>query len=149
MKIAIAIDIKASKQEVWNVITNIENSEKTISGIDKVEILNNPKDSMIGLKWKETRTLFGNPSTETMWITEAVENKYYKTRAESNGAIYQTILKLSEKENTTSLTMEFNSEAISLKAKIMAFIFGRIIGKSMKKLIKKDLIDIKTALENK
>ncbi|TQD36991.1 SRPBCC family protein [Haloflavibacter putidus] len=149
MKIAIAIDIKASKQEVWNVITNIENSEKTISGIDKVEILNNPKDSMIGLKWKETRTLFGKPSTETMWITEAVENKYYKTRAESNGAIYQTILKLSEKENTTSLTMEFNSEAISLKAKIMAFIFGRIIGKSMKKLIKKDLIDIKTASENK
>ncbi len=149
MKIAIAIDIKASKQEVWKVITDIENSEKTISGIDKVEILNNPNDSIIGLKRKETRTLFGKPSTETMWVTEAVENKYYKTRAESNGAIYQTILKLSEKENTTSLTMEFNSEAISLKEKIMAFIFGRIIGKSMKKLIKKDLIDIKTASENK
>lgn len=45
--------------------------------------------------------------------------------------------------------MEFSSVAISLKGKIMAFIFGRMLGKSMKKLVEKDLIDIKTAVENK
>jgi hypothetical protein len=83
-----------------------------------------------------------------MWITEAKENDYYKTRAKSNGAIYQTILKLSEKESATLLTMEFNSEAITIKGKIMAFIFGKMLNKTMKKLIKKDLTDIKTTIEN-
>jgi len=149
MKLTIDIEIKAPKEKVWKVITDIENSVNTISGIEKIEILNKPKDTVVGLKWKETRTIFGKSATETMWITEATENDYYKTRAESNGAIYQTILKLSEKENTTFLTMEFNSEAITIKGKIMAFIFGRMLNKTMKKLIKKDLINIKTTVENK
>ncbi|WP_339893420.1 SRPBCC family protein [uncultured Algibacter sp.] len=149
MKLTIDIEIKALKEKVWKVITDIENSVNTISGIEKIEILNKPKDTVVGLKWEETRTIFGKSATETMWITEATENDYYKTRAESNGAIYQTILKLSEKENTTFLTMEFNSEAITIKGKIMAFIFGRMLNKTMKKLIKKDLIDIKTTVENK
>jgi len=83
-----------------------------------------------------------------MWITEATENNYYKTRAESNGAIYQTILKLSEKENATFLTMAFSSEAVSFKGKIMSFIFGKMLSKSMKKIVEKDLNDIKTAVEN-
>lgn len=148
MKLTIDIEIKAPKEKVWKVITNIENSVNTISGIDKVEILNKPIDTVVGLKWKETRTLFGKPSTETMWITEAEEYKYYKTRAESNGAIYQTILKLSEKGDNTLLTMEFNSEAITIKGKIMAFIFGKMLNKTMKKLIKKDLIDIKNTVED-
>lgn len=149
MKLTIDIEIKAPKEKVWKVIKDIENSVNTISGIDKIEILNKPKDTVVGLKWKETRTIFGKSATETMWITEATENNYYKTRAESNGAIYQTILKLSEKENTTFLTMEFSTEAITVKGKIMAFIFGRMLNKTMKKLIKKDLIDIKTTVENK
>ena len=149
MKLTIDIEIKAPKEEVWKVITDIENSVNTISGIEKIEILNKPKDTVVGLKWKETRTIFGKSATETMWITEATENGFYKTRAESNGAIYQTILKLSEKENTTFLTMEFSTEAITVKGKIMAFIFGRMLNKTMKKLIKKDLIDIKTTVENK
>ena len=149
MNITIDIEIKAPKEKVWMVITDIENSENTISGIENIEILNKPKDTLIGLKWKETRTIFGKSATETMWITEAQENNYYKTRAESNGAIYQTVLKLSEKENTTLLTMDFSTEAIALKGKIMAFIFGAMLSKSMKKLIGKDLIDIKTSIENK
>ncbi|MBT8181523.1 MAG: SRPBCC family protein [Eudoraea sp.] len=149
MKLTIDIEIKAPKEKVWKVITDIENSVNTISGIEKIEILNKPKDTVVGLKWKETRTIFGKSATETMWITEATENNYYKTRAESNGAIYQTILKLSEKENTTFLTMEFSTEAITVRGKIMAFIFGRMLNKTMKKLIKKDLSDIKTAVENK
>lgn len=149
MKIAIDIDIKAPKEQVWKVITDIENSENTITGIDDIEILNKPIDSIVGLKWKETRKIFGKSATEIMWITEAKENNYYKTRAESNGAIYQTVLKISDKEKDTILKMEFSSVAISLKGKIMAFIFGGMLSKSMKKLVEKDLIDIKTAVENK
>ena len=149
MKISTDIGIRAPKEKVWQIITDIENSMNTISGIDKIEILHKPKETIVGLKWKETRTIFGKSATETMWITEAEENNYYKTRAESNGAVYQTVLKLSEIENATILTMEFSSEAVTFKGKIMALIFGVILKNSMKKLIEKDLIDIKTFAENK
>ncbi len=148
MKISVDVVINEPKEKVWQVITDIENAANIISGIDKIEILNKPKDTLVGLKWKETRTMFGKSATETMWITEAKENDYYKTRAESNGAIYQTVLKLSEKENATLLTMEFHSEAVTLKGKIMALIFGLLLKSSMKKIIKQDLIDLKNAIEN-
>lgn len=147
MNISIDIEIKAPKEKVWKVITDIENSAKVISGIDEIEILNRTKDTIVGLKWKETRTIFGKSATETMWITETKENNYYKTRAESNGAVYHTVLKLTEKGENTVLSLEFSSIAVTFKGKIMAFIFGFILKKSMKKLIEKDLVDIKTFIE--
>ncbi len=147
MKISIDIEINAPKEKVWKVITDIENSVNTISEIENIEILNKPNDTMVGLKWKETRTIFGKSSTETMWITEAKENSFYKTRAESNGAVYQTVLKLTENENITVLIMEFSSEAVTFKGKILAFIFGIMLKRTMKKLIEKDLIDIKSTIE--
>lgn len=127
------IEIKAPKENVQKIITDIENSVNVISGIDKIEILNKPKDPVVGLKWKETRTIFGKSATETMWITEATEYNYYKARAERNGAIYQTILKLSEKESTTFSAMEFNSKAITKKGKIMAFIFWKNVKQDYEK----------------
>ena len=148
MKTYIEIEIKAKKEKIWKTITDIENSMNIISGIDKIEIIINPKDTLVGLKWKETRTIFGKSATETMWITEAKENNFYKTRAESNGAVYQTVLKLVEKENTTVLSMEFSSEAITFKGKIMAIIFGVMLKNSMNKIIIKDLHDIKFFVEN-
>lgn len=45
--------------------------------------------------------------------------------------------------------MDFSSETISLNRKIMSSIFGRMLSKFMKKLIEKDLMDIKTNVENK
>ena len=147
MKIKVDIEINASNKEVWNIISDIEHSEKIISGINNIDILNKPKDSLVGLKWVETRTMFGKAATETMWITEAEENSYYKTRAESHGAIYTTYLKLSGQEKTTLLSMEFSSEAVSFSGKLMSMIFGGLLKKSMKKLLLKDLTDIKTAVE--
>ena len=39
MKLTMDIEIKAPKERVWKVITDIENSVNTISGIEKIEIL--------------------------------------------------------------------------------------------------------------
>jgi carbon monoxide dehydrogenase subunit G len=46
MKLTIGIEIKAPKEKIWEVITDIENSVNTVSGIDKIEILNKPKDTL-------------------------------------------------------------------------------------------------------
>jgi carbon monoxide dehydrogenase subunit G len=58
MKIKVELPIQGSNEDIWIVITDIENSPINITGIEKVEVHDNPGESLIGLKWTETRTLF-------------------------------------------------------------------------------------------
>ena len=74
MQFKMRVPVKASKQEVWKSITDFETAADRISGIDEIEILNKPAEGLVGLKWKETRTMFGKTATETM--TNEMTAKY-------------------------------------------------------------------------
>src|SRR5688572_20284670 len=97
MECVASVLIQAPREVVWNRITDIEHAAQTVRAIEKVEILEKPPSGLVGLKWKETRTMFGKTATETMWITDAVAPEYYKTRAESHGAIYLAAFELAPK----------------------------------------------------
>ena len=84
--------INGSKAAIWAVITNIGNSSEIISGIEKIEVLEKPANGLVGLKWRETRILFGKSATVEKWITDAVENEFYKTRAEDGGFVFVTTM---------------------------------------------------------
>ena len=88
MALQVHVDIDAPKNAVWHAISDIENAATNIDGIQKIEVLERPAAGLVGLKWKETRKMFGKEATETMWITEAVENDYYQAHAESCGCHY-------------------------------------------------------------
>ncbi|MBI9097615.1 MAG: SRPBCC family protein [Spirochaetaceae bacterium] len=148
MVIKSQITINSTKDKVWKVITDIENSLNFIRGIEKIEILEQNGDKFIGLKWKETRTMFGQTATEIMWITDAKENEFYSTRAESHGAIYVTEFLLSENNGSTELSMHFTSNAVTFKAKLLSIMFFLFAG-ATKKAFMDDLIDIKAAVEKK
>src|SRR5206468_7266412 len=79
------VTINGSKAAIWAAITNIENASETMSGIENIEVLEKPASGLVGLKWRETRMLFGKTATAEKWITDAAENEFYKTRAESDG----------------------------------------------------------------
>lgn len=143
----VMINIKGSKEQIWKVITDIENSVNVIKGIEKIEILEQKNKEFIGLKWRETRTMFGQTATEVMWITDAEENKSYSTRAESHGAIYITRFTLTELGEETELKMSFGAELIKLKSKIVAALTGWMFAGMTKKALKEDLEDIKRAVE--
>ena len=147
MMIEVQVDIQSSKEEIWEVISDIENSAEIISGIDKIEILDKPADGLVGLKWRETRTMFNNTATEIMWVTEAVENDFYKVRAESNGAVYISKMSIIEADDSSTLTMEFNAEAQTFTAKLMSATIGQLFKSSSVKTLQQDLVDIKTAVE--
>src|SRR5262245_26954256 len=82
------VTINGTKPAIWAVIIDIENAAELIRGIEKIEILEKPISGLVGLKWRETRILFGKPASADKWITEAVENEYYKTRAEDKGFVF-------------------------------------------------------------
>src|SRR5262249_33006097 len=62
MLVEVQVTINASKEAVWAAITNIENASETISGIEKIEVVEEPANGLVGLRWRETRMLFGKPA---------------------------------------------------------------------------------------
>ena len=86
--------INGSKPAVWAAITNIEHASEIISGIMKIEVLESPASGLVGLKWRETRMLFGKPTGVDKWITEAEENEFYKTKAEDSGFVFVTTMRI-------------------------------------------------------
>jgi hypothetical protein len=140
------VTINASKAAVWAAITNIENASEIISGIEKVEVVEKPANGLVGLKWRETRMLFGEPATVEKWITDAAENEFYKTRAESDGMVFLTTNRISESSDGITLTSSHDSRPQGFVTRLKSLPMGLFKG-VVKKAILQDLNDIKSAVE--
>lgn len=149
MQLSVDIKINKPKADVWAAITDIKNSANMIDAILHIEVLNEPDNGFIGFKWKEKRQMFGKDAFETMWITEAVENEYYITHAESHGSVYNTNLSLIETESGCTLTMSFQAQGKSFLMKLLTKPMGWMMNASMAKMLQVDLDNIKTFVENK
>lgn len=147
MKVSKKVKINSTKEKVWAIITDIEHSSDFIGGITNIEIITPAGDDLVGLKWKETRKMFGKESHEVMWITEYQQNHYYKTRAENHGAIYVSCLTITEDGDSAILEMSFEGQSTTFMSKVMSKVFGGMVKNSMSKALQQDLQDIKQACE--
>lgn len=146
MTVEAQITINGTRPEIWKVMTNIRDAADIISGIEQIEILHQPENGLFGLKWRETRMYFGKPSAIDKWITEAVDNTFFKTRAEMDGYIFTTTLTISGTDGSLLLTSSHETTPVGLLARIkslpMIFFKGML-----KKAILQDLRDLKAAVE--
>lgn len=147
MKVSVEVPVHAPKHNVWKAITDIEHAADRISGIDEIRILEKPSSGLAGLKWKETRTLFGKTATETMWITDAVEDEYYSTEARNHGCLYKAKIHLTPRGDVTQLAMDFEAIPEKTSAKVLSLITGVMFRGATKKALQQDLDDIKAACE--
>ena len=141
------VTINGSKAAIWAAITNIECASQIISGIAKLEVLEKPANGLVGLKWRETRLLFGKPATAEKWITEAVENEYYKTRAEDGGFVFITTKRISETRDGLTLTEIHESLPQGIVAKLMSLPMGLFFKRVAQKAVQQDLNDIQAVVE--
>lgn len=148
MKMHTSTNINAEPSKIWTAITDIKNSADMIKGIIKIEVLEEPEEGIIGLKWKETRLMFGKEAEETMWITDAEENVYYRTRAESHGSVYISELRITPIDaESCELSMTFDGTPTSFFAKLMSAVMMPFFKGSMVKMLEQDLSDIKRFVE--
>ena len=146
MLVEAQVTINGSRAAIWAAITNIENAAEIISGIEKIEVVEKPANGLVGLKWRETRILFGKPATVEKWITDAAENEFYKTRAEDSGFVFLTTNRISDNGRGVTLTSSHDSQPQGIVARFMSlpmFLFKGVA----KKAILQDLNDIKSAVE--
>jgi hypothetical protein len=142
------VTISGSREAIWAAITNIENAPEIISGIENIEVLEKPANGLVGLRWRETRMYFGKPATVEKWITDAAENEFYKTRAESDGFIFLSTMSISESIGGITLTSSHDSQPQGIVATLKSIPMPLFKG-MVKKALLQDLSDIKSAVEKK
>ena len=147
MLVEAQVTINGSRAAVWALITDIENAPDIISGVEKVEVLEKPVNGLVGLKWRETRMLFGKPATVEKWITDAAENEFYKTRAESDGFVFLSTTRISENSGGITLTGSHDSIPQSVVARFLSVPMMFLFKGVAKKALLQDLNDIKAAVE--
>ena len=137
------VTINGSRAAVWAAITNMENASEIISGIQNIEVLEKPANGLVGLRWRETRKLFGKSATAEKWITDAAENEFYKTRAEDGGFVFLTTKSISESSGGITLTESHESKPQGIVAKLLSIPMGFLFKGVAKKALLQDLNDIK------
>ena len=147
MLVEVQVTIKGSRAAVWAAITDIEHAADAISGIETIEVVEKPANGLVGLKWRETRMLFGKPATAEKWITDAVDNEFYKTRAESDGFVFLSVTSISESSEGITLTSVHDSQPQTIGTRLMSIPMGLLFKGVAKKALLQDLNDIKSAIE--
>jgi len=140
------VTINGSRAAIWAVLTDIENAAEIIRGIERIEVVEKPANGLVGLRWRETRMLFGKPATVEKWITDADENELYKTRAEDDGFVFLSTTRISESSGGMTVTSAHETRPQGIVAKLKAtpmFLFKGVI----RKALLQDLNDIKSAVE--
>jgi hypothetical protein len=141
------VTINGSRAAIWAAITNIENASEIISGIENIEVVEKPANGLVGLKWRETRILFGKPATVEKWITDAAENEFYKTKAEDGGFVFLTTKSISESTGGIALAESHESRPQGIVAQLMSIPMRLLFKGVVKKALLQDLNDIKAAVE--
>jgi hypothetical protein len=83
------------------------------------------------------------------WITDAVENSFYTSKAESDGFVFLTTFTLSESSGGTTLTSTHESQPQTIVKRLMTIPMRLFFKGVMKRFILQDLNDIKSAVEKK
>jgi|688.fasta_scaffold10009_2 hypothetical protein len=142
------ITITGSKAAVWAVMTDIEKAPEIHSAVEKIEVVERPANGIIGLKWRETRKLFGTSAKVEKVIIAGSENEFYTTHAADGGFLFSTYNRIWEDAGVIVLRSIHKTTPqgfiACLKALPMVF-FKSVI----KKAILQDLNDIKAEVERR
>lgn len=135
-----------SKKELMDIFVSPKRIEDMLDSITKVELLSDVK-SGLGVKWRETRVMFGKDATEVMWITKNDEKEgEIVIEAKSMGTEYKSIYEFEEKDGGVELEFKFIGKPVTLMARFMTPV-ALIFRNSTRKALEADLDQIKLKLE--
>lgn len=135
--------VHAPVERVWAVLTDLDNAAGTLSGITAIERVSG-EGYAVGTRWRETRTMFGRPHTEEMWVAEVDAPRRTVVKARQGNVEYTTTFTLTASGDGADLVMEFagaTSEGGRL-ARVLMTVFGGLGLLLTRRMMAKDLDDI-------
>ncbi len=137
--------VNASQERVFEVFTDLENAATNVEGIESIELLGEGPVAE-GTRWKETRVIFKKKAVEEMWISKFDPPRSYTVQADTCGCDFFTTFTFTPEGEGTRVEMTMLSKARGFMAKLMTPL-GWMFSGSMKKLMQKDLDDLKKVAE--
>ena len=137
--------VAAPVPEVFEVYTDLSRAAARIEGIVSLELLTQGPVAK-GTRFRETRAMFKKETTEEMEITEFDAPSAYTVRGESCGTEFATSFRFTPDGDGTRVDMEVRARAMTFMAKLLSPL-GSLMAGSMKKMMDKDLEDLKRAVE--
>ena len=137
--------VAAPRATTFEVFSDFQNAASTVSAIERIEMLTEGPNR-VGARFRETRTMFGRPATETMEVSAFDPPRSYTLAAESHGARYATTFTFTEAAGGTEVEMRFVVTPVTFMAKVM----GLLMKPMMKKMVAvcaKDLEDLARVAE--
>lgn len=150
--LACQIDIAAPSALVWSVVTDIERAAEHIPAIKSIEILDGPRAGK-GLRWRETRVMFGREATEVMEIAEwkppisHLSGGMYVATATSHGAAYRSEVRVETIGIGSRLVFTFEARALTFLARILSAILAPMMHGAVRKALHADLEALKARCE--
>lgn len=150
-QILVERDVEAPAATVWDVVTDLDASSDVMSGIDRIERLDDGDEFAVGARWRETRTMFGRQATEELEVTAFDRaGRSYTVEADSRGAHYRSTLAVDERDDGSSrVRMTFDAEPDGALSRVLASTIGRLFQGATRKALAQDLDDIAAAAERR
>jgi hypothetical protein len=146
MNVSATETIAAPIERVFEVLGDIEHAQERIPGITKLEILSDIRSGK-GVRWRETRTMFGKEATEVMEMTEFTPPTSYRVEAASHGMKYVSVFRFrAVDDKATEVNMTFAATPQTLFARLMtpvAFLFKGVT----RKALHQDILSCKRYIE--
>jgi carbon monoxide dehydrogenase subunit G len=148
MEMTVSRDIAADTHAVWAVITDLDHSAETLSGVQRIERMDDGAGFGVGTRWRETRTMFGREATEQMEVVAIEPGTSYTVVAAGGSTAYASVLQVAPvADGTSRLTMTFSAQPSGVTTKLLAATVGRLFQGATRKMLEHDLADIAAAAE--
>ena len=148
MDVTVTRETTASPEQVWAVMTDIEGATETLSGVTVIERLDDGTGFGPGLRWRETREVFGKEATEELEVTAVDPGRSYTVEADSGGTHYRSVLTVEPAAGGAVITMTFGAEQTGGRiASFLTRTVGRLFQGPTRKALQQDLDDIAAAAE--
>src|SRR3990170_7631472 len=135
----------APVERVFDVFTDVEHRAEKVAGIKKIEMLT-PGKFQLGTRWRETRHVMGTDVNEEMVVTAYERNRAYTVTVDAYGTRVDAVFSFEPTVEGTKVTIEFNLDAQSFSARLLAPVGWAMTGK-IRDALAHDLADLKRAAE--
>lgn len=148
MELTVTRETSASPEAVWAVMTDIEGTTQTLTGVTGIERLDDGAGFEPGLRWRETRQVFGKEATEELEVTAVDPGRSYTVEADSGGTHYRSVLLVTPSATGSTIAMTFGAEQTGGRISgFLSMTVGRLFQGPTRKALKQDLEDIAATAE--
>ncbi len=145
--VTVTREIIAEPEQVWRVLTDLDNSARVLGSVEKIERVSGEGYGP-GVRWLETRKVFGKFTTEEMWVEETEPPFRTVVKSEAQGTVFTTVFACKPSSLGTTLEATFSAQPGNQSAgqKLLSAVFSNAGLKATKSVLEGDLSDIAAVL---